>query len=237
MNENTLKEYLKINNIELYDDAAKKFELYMDELIEWNKKVNLTAIREPQAIIVKHFYDSMLGMVIPQWTGKGKLLDLGTGAGFPGIPLKIINPDLEVVLVDSLQKRVIFLQNIIEKLCLKNTVAIHGRAEEIGQDQSHREKYDWVVSRAVARLPVLAEYCIPLVKKGGRFLAYKGPEGITEYNEGENAIKILGGAIEGVHTFQLPMDNGERNIIIITKRLLTPAQYPRKAGVPEKKPM
>lgn len=234
---NALKEYLKAINIDINEEAAERFDLYLSELINWNTKINLTAIKEPDAIIIKHFYDSILGMAIPLWNGKGKLLDIGTGAGFPGIPLKILNPELDVVLVDSLHKRVKFLDNLIDKLKLNNITAIHGRAEEIGRDETHRESYEWVVSRAVARLPVLAEYCLPLVKKGGKFLAYKGPEGETECQMGEKSVKILGGAVEKIYSFHLPMECGERNIIVISKKARTPDQYPRKAGIPEKKPM
>lgn len=237
MKDNRLAQYLLELNLEISAEEGEKFDIYLKELTEWNSKINLTAIHEEEDIIIKHFYDSLLGMAVPGWTGQGKLLDMGTGAGFPGLPLRIINPDLEVILVDSLQKRVAFLQKLIERLGITKAAAIHGRAEELGQNSEHREVYDLVVSRAVARLPVLAEYCLPLVKRGGRFLAYKGPEGKTECQEAEKALTILGGTIRDIHSFNLPQERGERNIIEICKLKATPAQYPRRPGQPQKKPL
>lgn len=224
-------------DIQLTPEQTGQFELYYQELQEWNQKFNLTAIEEEDEVIIKHFYDSLLGMKVSRWTGQGMLLDMGSGAGFPGIPLKIVNPQLNITLVDSLQKRVGFLQHIIKTLGLSNSQAMHSRAEEIGQDRNHREKYDVVVSRAVAKMPVLVEYCLPLVKPGGFFLAYKGPEGLDEMQGAVKAIELLGGKEEQTLQFRLPPDNSGRTLLVMGKSKTTPRQYPRRPGTPVKKPL
>lgn len=224
-------------DISLTEQQLAQFEMYMTELLSWNNKFNLTAITEEKMVIIKHFYDSALGLKAWNWTGEEKVLDLGTGAGFPGIPLKIICPEIQVTLVDSLQKRVGFLQYIIETLSLTQTEAVHGRAEELGQDKLCREKFDIVVSRAVAGLPVLVEYCLPFVKMGGVFLAYKGPEGEEESQAGAKAMAALGGKAVRTESFLLPEELSKRTIIIIKKVKRTPTGYPRKPGTPAKKPL
>lgn len=213
----------------------EQFGKYYALLVETNKVMNLTAITEPEEVAVKHMIDSLLA-----WEAglEGKLLaDVGTGAGFPGVPLKIYCPNLKVVLIDSLGKRLKFLQQVIDALELKDICCEHLRAEDAGRNPKHREKYDFVTARAVARLSVLSEYCLPLVKKGGQFIALKGSKYADEIAEGSEAVKILGGKIISAEPVKLPgLDDG-RAIIKISKIKTTPAQYPRKAGTPEKQPL
>lgn len=213
----------------------EQFGKYYELLIETNKVMNLTAITEPEEVAVKHMIDSLLAYEADM---AGKLLaDVGTGAGFPGVPLKIYCPELKVVLIDSLGKRLNFLQRVIEALELKDICCEHLRAEDAGRNKKHREKYDLVTARAVARLSVLSEYCLPLVKKGGSFIALKGSKYADEIAEGSETVKILGGKIISAEPVKLPgLDDG-RAIIKIGKIKTTPTQYPRKAGTPEKQPL
>lgn len=217
------------------EEQLAQFTRYYELLVETNKVMNLTAITEPEEVAVKHMVDSLLayddGM-------QGKtLVDVGTGAGFPGVPLKIYCPSLKVTLVDSLGKRLRFLQQVIDELGLKGIRCEHLRAEDAGRSKKHREQYDYVTARAVARLSVLSEYCLPLAKKGGQFIALKGSRFAEEIEEGEAAVKILGGKIISAEPVKLPgLDDG-RAIIKIAKIKATPAQYPRKAGTPEKQPL
>lgn len=220
----------KISNEEL-----EKFYQYMLILLEWNEKMNLTAITEPKEIILKHFIDSItINRYIKQ---ANTLIDVGTGAGFPGIPLKIVNPEKEFVLLDSLGKRINFLKDVCEKLDINKISCIHGRAEELAIQQKYREKYDAVTSRAVAKLNVLLEYMLPFVKIGGVCICMKGPSIFEELEEAKGAIKILGGELEKVENLLLPASDIERNIIIIKKINNTPNKYPRKAGTPVKQPL
>lgn len=213
----------------------EQFGKYYALLVETNKVMNLTAITEPEEVAVKHMIDSLLACEAGM---EGRLLaDVGTGAGFPGVPLKIYCPNLKVVLIDSLGKRLKFLQQVIDALELKDICCEHLRAEDAGRNPKHREKYDFVTARAVARLSVLSEYCLPLVKKGGQFIALKGSKYADEIAEGSEAVKILGGKIISAEPVKLPgLDDG-RAIIKISKIKNTPAQYPRKAGTPEKQPL
>ena len=218
------------------EKQLEQFSLYFDLLIETNKVMNLTAITEPEEVAVKHIIDSLLAYDEKVFPGK-LLADVGTGAGFPGIPLKIYCPELKVVLLDSLAKRLKFLDNVIETLGLKHITCVHLRAEDAGQNKDHREKYDLVTARAVARLSVLSEYCLPLVKQGGYFIAMKGSKFVEEIAEGRTAVGILGGEIISAEEVKLPgLDDG-RAIIRIRKIKKTPVKYPRKAGVPEKQPL
>ena len=218
------------------EKQLEQFSLYFDLLIETNKVMNLTAITEPEEVAVKHIIDSLLAYDEKVFPGK-LLADVGTGAGFPGIPLKIYCPELKVVLLDSLAKRLKFLDNVIETLGLKDITCVHLRAEDAGQNKDHREKYDLVTARAVARLSVLSEYCLPLVKQGGYFIAMKGSKVVEEIAEGRTAVGILGGEIISAEEVKLPgLDDG-RAIIRIRKIKKTPVKYPRKAGVPEKQPL
>lgn len=213
----------------------QQFTKYYELLIETNKVMNLTAITEPEDVAVKHMIDSLLAYD-ENMSGK-TLADVGTGAGFPGVPLKIYCPSLQVTLIDSLGKRLKFLQQVIDNLGLENIVCEHLRAEDAGRNKKHREHYDFVTARAVARLSVLSEYCLPLVKKGGQFVALKGSKFAEEIAEGNTAVKILGGKIISSEPVKLPgLDDG-RAIIRITKVKTTPATYPRKAGTPEKQPL
>lgn len=229
-------------NIEISDDQINCFEKYYELLIEKNKVMNLTAITDKEDVIVKHFIDSIA--LIPYLTDKGintnndlKIIDIGTGAGFPGLPLKIMMPDVKFTLLDSLNKRVSFLNEVIDELELKDIEALHGRAEDYASDNKYREKYDICVSRAVANLSTLSEYCIPFVKEDGYFISYKAGESEEEINNSKNAIKILGGKINKVEEFVLPGTDVSRVFVFIRKLELTDKKYPRKAGVPAKKPL
>lgn len=229
-------------NIEISDDQINCFEKYYELLIEKNKVMNLTAITDKEDVIVKHFIDSIA--LIPYLKDKGintnnelKIIDIGTGAGFPGLPLKIMMPDVKFTLLDSLNKRVSFLNEVIDELKLKDIEALHGRAEDYASDNKYREKYDICVSRAVANLSTLSEYCIPFVKEDGYFISYKAGESEEEINNSKNAIKILGGKINKVEEFVLPGTDASRVFVFIRKQELTDKKYPRKAGVPAKKPL
>lgn len=222
--------------LQFTDRQLQQFSDYYELLVETNKVMNLTAITEPEEVAVKHMIDSLLAYDEQLFKNK-TLADVGTGAGFPGIPLKIYCPELHVVLIDSLGKRLKFLQQVIDKLGLENIICEHMRAEDAGRNKKHREKYDLVTARAVARLSVLSEYCLPLVKKGGMFIALKGSKYAEEIEEGNAALKILGGRLLSSNQVKLPgLDDG-RAIIRIEKIKNTPAQYPRKAGTPEKQPL
>lgn len=222
-------------NLSFTPGQLEQFSKYYELLVETNKVMNLTAITEPEEVAVKHMIDSLLAFDSAM-AGK-TLADVGTGAGFPGVPLKIYCPQLKVTLIDSLGKRLRFLEQVIEALGLKGIRCEHLRAEDAGRNKKHREQYDFVTARAVARLSVLSEYCLPLAKKGGEFIALKGSKFAEEIGEGEAAVKILGGKIISAETVKLPgLDDG-RAIIKIAKIKNTPTQYPRKAGTPEKQPL
>lgn len=230
-----LDKYLKKIEININKNQVNKFYNYMNLLIEGNKKVNLTAITEQNDIILKHFVDSL---TILKYINKGqKIVDVGTGAGFPGIPLAIMDDSINITLLDSLNKRIKFLDEVIKKIGLQNVVAIHSRAEEFGQNKKYRESFDIAFSRAVANLSVLSEYLLPLVKVGGKVICMKGQNIKEEINDAQLAIKKLGGNIVDVSEFCLPDSNMTRNIIIIEKIKNTDKKYPRKAGIPSKVPL
>ena len=221
----------------LSDIQINQFISYYEYLIEINKVMNLTAITEFDDVVDKHFIDSLTCIKAVDMSKVHSIADIGTGAGFPGIPVKIIWPDIKVLLVDSLNKRIGFLNDVIRLLNLKSIEAIHSRAEEVGKDLVHREKYDLVLSRAVSNLAVLSEYCLPLVRPGGAFLSYK-TEGIeNELKEAENAIKVLGGQIKTKTDLIIPGTDIKRSLINIKKVKPTPKKYPRKAGTPLKEPL
>ena len=225
-------DYLEIraNNIEI-----NNFYNYMHLLIEWNEKINLTAITDPDEIILKHFIDSLT--INKYIKDNSKLIDIGTGAGFPGIPIKIIRYDVTVTLLDSLNKRIMFLNEIINNLKLENINTIHGRAEDFGINKKYREQFDIATSRAVAPLNYLLEYMMPFIKIGGKCICMKGSNINDELKESEIAIKKLGGKLLKIENIKLPDTEIERNIIIIEKIKNTPKQYPRKAGIPKKQPI
>lgn len=229
-----LKSYGEKINIEISEEESNKLYMYMNLMLEWNKKINLTSITDEEDIIIKHFVDSLS---INKYLSKNKnVMDVGTGAGFPGIPLKIFNEDIEFILVDSLNKRINFLEEVKQALNINKLELVHSRIEDLAKDIKYREKIDIVVSRAVANLSVLSEYMLPFVKIGGFCICMKGPNIDDELENSKNAIKILGGKIEKVESLVLP-GNLERNIIIIKKEKETPNSYPRKAGIPSKKPL
>ena len=222
-------------NIEINDNQIKKFYEYMNLLIEWNDKINLTAITEPKEVIVKHFIDSILAAKYIK--DNSSIIDVGTGAGFPGIPLKIFNDSYKITLLDSLNKRTIFLQEVIDKLGLENMEVIHGRAEDYAQDKKHREMYDYAISRAVAPLNILLEYLVPYTRIDGSVIAMKGSNAEQELIEAKNAINKLGAEVREKSVIQLPDDSGERYILVISKKEHTNKIYPRKAGTPKKNPL
>lgn len=232
---NKLRENANIIGVSLDEEMLDKFYNYKNLVIEWNEKINLTAITDDLDFVVKHFVDSL---TINKYIEKGKtIIDIGTGAGFPGIPLKILNKDNKIILFDSLNKRLKVLDDIINKIDLKNIETLHGRAEETFKNKKHREKYDVAVSRAVATLNVLAELMLPAVKIGGICICMKGNNAEEEILEAKKAISELGGEIIKVEKTVLPDLNLERNIIIIKKIKQTPTKYPRKPGTPQKEPI
>lgn len=232
---NIINNYSKKINILLNEEQIEKFYKYMNLLIEWNKKINLTAIIEPKEIILKHFIDSLT--INKYIKDNSKIADVGTGAGFPGIPLKIIRPDIQLVLVDSLNKRINFLNEVIEQLNLKNIETIHIRIEEFGQNTKYREKFDYSTARAVANLSTLSEYLLPIVKVGGQVICMKGSNIQDEINQSKKALSILGGTLNSIEEFKLAETENTRNIILIDKIKNTPNKYPRKAGLPAKDPI
>ena len=236
-NSELLKDGMAQLNIEISDHQVEQFEKYCSLLIEKNKVMNLTSIVEPDEVIKKHFLDSV--MIASQIDLKEieSAIDVGTGAGFPGIPFKIMFPNLNITLLDSLEKRIGFLREVCDELDLDNVNLIHGRAEDYGQDEEYREKFDLCVSRAVADLAVLSEYCIPLVKVRGKFASYKAADSLEEIGNAENAVKILGGKIISKDVVKMPLDDIERRFVIIEKEESTDEKYPRRAGKPTKKPL
>ncbi len=230
-----LKKLVNEINVDITENQISKFYDYMNLLLEWNEKINLTAITKPDEIILKHFVDCL---TIQKYIGNNeKIVDIGTGAGFPGIPLAITNEKNNFILVDSLNKRINFLNDVKEKLKLENVETIHSRAEEFCQNKIYREKFDIAVSRAVANLSVLVEYLLPAVKVGGKIICMKGNQIEDELNDAKFALKELGGKVKLKEEFCLPGTDMKRNIIIIDKVKETPKKYPRKAGTPAKQPL
>lgn len=221
--------------IDITNQQAEKFYLYTNTLLEWNEKINLTAITEKNEIIKKHFIDSLtINKYIDE---NASIIDVGTGAGFPGIPLKIIRDDVDVTLLDALNKRINFLNEVIEQNELTNIETIHARAEEAGKNKKLREGFDITTSRAVAPLNILVEYLLPLTKIGGKCICMKGSNAKEEIENSKNAINILGGKLENIEELELPNSDIKRTIIVIKKEKNTPSKYPRKAGTPSKMPI
>ena len=239
MKEEEFKKYLKENatkiGINISEEEANKFLKYKELIIEWNEKINLTAILEDEEFVIKHLIDSL---TINKYIKESDyIIDIGTGAGFPGIPIKILNSQNEIVLMDSLNKRLIVLNDIIKKLNLKNVKTLHGRAEELFQKDNFREKYDIATARAVAGLNTLVELMMPAVKIGGLCICMKGKTGEEELKESTKAIETLGGKVKNIEKIILPESDFERTIILIEKVKETPRQYPRKPGTPQSKPI
>lgn len=229
-----LKEILINNNID--SATAEAFYRYYELLVEWNEKINLTAITEEDEVATKHFLDSLNAAKGIAKDGM-EVIDVGTGAGFPGLPVKIANPGIRLTLVDSLNKRINFLNEVVSELGLKDVTTVHSRAEEMGINKNHREKYDLCVSRAVANLTTLCELCLPFVKVGGMFVSLKGPKAAEELEEAKKAIGLLGGEFVKMQTYDVSDTDLNHNIVIIKKISQTPTKYPRKAPKPAKEPL
>lgn len=232
-----IKEVFDKMHIELPDGALELLNRYYEMLIDTNKVMNLTAITEYSEVVIKHFADSAAIGCITDMNGNIDVIDVGTGAGFPGIVLKIVYPQLSVVLLDSLNKRVNFLKNVITELGLTDISAIHGRAEDIARNKDYREKFDLCVSRAVANMSSLSEYCLPFVKVGGRFIPYKADGCDEEVKTASKAVNILGGKIRKIESYVIPDTDICRKFVVIDKLRNTSAKYPRKAGLPTKEPL
>lgn len=224
-------------DFQLSDQQRSQFAKYFELLIDWNEKINLTAITLESEVYLKHFYDSVMPVKYGLIPNKAvSLLDIGAGAGFPSLPLKILYPELKVTIIDSLNKRINFLSTLIETLGLENVQLLHGRAEDFGQNPKYRAQFDFVTARAVARLNVLSELTLPFLKKNGELLAYKASKFGEEVSEAKPAVTLLGGKLERSIDYKLP-DNSERHIAVIKKVLKTPGRFPRKAGTPNRNPL
>ena len=224
-------------NVQITGRQALALTTYEKELLEWNQKFNLTAIRDSDSIRTKHFLDSLSCVLAWRSSPPSQLIDVGTGAGFPGIPLKILYPNLKLTLVESVGKKAMFCEHIVRVLGLEHVEVVHARAEDLGQNGRHREKYDWAVARAVANLNVLSEYLIPLVRVGGNILAQKGESGPAEAQSAEEAMKILGGKLKQLIPVHLPSVAEDRYLVVVEKVAATPPKYPRKPGIPKKQPL
>jgi len=237
MNTDQFIKLLEEKGISLTSTQIEQYETYYRLLVEWNEKMNLTAITEKEDVYLKHFFDSITAGFYFNFDQEIQVCDVGAGAGFPSIPIKIAFPKIHVTIVDSLNKRIHFLEHLAEQLQLKDVRFIHDRAETFGQSKEHRAAYDVVTARAVARMSVLTELCLPLVKIGGTFIAMKGASGIEELHAGEKAISLLGGALKESFAFSLPFEESERNIFLIRKEKQSPKKYPRKPGTPNRSPI
>jgi 16S rRNA (guanine527-N7)-methyltransferase len=230
-------ELLLAKGITLSEHQLKQFSIYYEQLITWNEKMNLTGITEREQVYIKHFYDSVsLSFYVPMHEIQ-TLADIGSGAGFPSIPLKIVYPHLQITIVDSLNKRIMFLENIVKELNFVNVSCVHGRAEDLARIIKYRDQFDLVTARAVAKLNALNELCLPFVKKSGLFIAMKGSDPTDELNEAKFSLKELKAELSKIHSFELPIEKSKRHIVIIKKYSLTPSKYPRKAGIPLKDPL
>lgn len=237
MNEQQFIEALKEMGIELSDTQIAQFKKYFELLVEWNEKMNLTAITDFEGVYLKHFYDSISASFYFDFTKVESLCDVGAGAGFPSLPIKICFPHLHVTIVDSLNKRITFLNHLSEQLQLENVTFVHARAEEFGQNEKYREKFDVVTARAVARLSVLSELCLPIAKEGGYFVALKAAAGPEELKDAKKAISTLGASLKEEFSYSLPVEESDRTLYIFDKIKKTPKKYPRKPGIPNKTPI
>mgnify|MGYP006329977631 FL=1 len=237
MNEQQFIEALAAKGIELTETQIAQFKKYFELLVEWNEKMNLTAITDLEGVYLKHFYDSISPSLYFDFTKELSVCDVGAGAGFPSIPIKICFPHLHVTIVDSLNKRITFLHHLADELKLENVSFVHARAEEFGQNPKYREQFDVVTARAGARLSVLSELCLPLVKQGGSFVALKAAAGAEELKDAKKAITTLGASLKEEFSFLLPVEESERALYVFDKIKPTPKKYPRKPGVPNKTPI
>ena len=237
MDDRRFDQELETLGIQLTDVQKEQFDRYYELLIEWNRVMNLTGITEYDEVNLKHFTDSLTIVRIKEMKNVSTLIDVGTGAGFPGIPIKIAFPHIKVTLLDSLNKRIKFLNQVVEELDLKDVVTLHGRAEDYAKKEEYRERFDLCVSRAVANLSTLSEYCLPFVRKGGCFISYKSAHSDGEIEQSKKALDILGGKIEKADKFMLPGSDMGRALVMVEKVKSTPRKYPRKAGVPSKEPL
>ncbi|PIC63421.1 16S rRNA (guanine(527)-N(7))-methyltransferase RsmG [Sporosarcina sp. P13] len=237
MTEEQFYEALRQKGIELSDVQKQQFKRYFEVLVEWNEKMNLTAITDAPSVYLKHFYDSITSSFYVDLSTIESICDVGAGAGFPSIPLKICYPHLQVTIVDSLNKRINFLNHLAGELKLENVAFVHARAEEFGRNPKYREQFDLVTARAVARLSVLSELCLPIAKTGGLFVSMKGAAATEELQDAAKAVKLLGAVLQEEYEFLLPEENSERHIFIFKKNKQTPKKYPRKPGVPNKTPI
>lgn len=235
--EKWVKDLKTLVGIQLTARQIAAFQRYEDELLEWNSRMNLTAIRDREGIRTKHFLDSLSCILAFRERPPERLIDIGTGAGFPGIPLKIIFPRMKLTLVESVGKKLEFCRHIVETLDLEDVTLLQARAEALGQDRAHRERYDWAVARAVANLPVLAEYLLPLVSLGGKMLAQKGESAHAEAVAAEKAIRVLGGELQQIIPVLVPGIAEERYLIVVDKVATTPPGYPRRVGLPARRPI
>ena len=232
-----LHKVFSLLQIEVLPEQVDKIAKFDDFLFDYNNRINLTRIVDPQEVAVKHFGDSLTLLSQNELFAGARVIDVGAGAGFPGIPLAIMRPDLQLTLIDSLRKRTHFLTELIEHLAITNVDVVWGRAEDIGQNPKYREKFDGVIARAVAPLNILAELCLPLIKVGGHFWALKGPKADSEVSAADKAITLLGGKVASHNSVFLPLTEDSRSLVCILKQSLTPRTYPRKAGVPERQPL
>lgn len=237
MNEEQFIQALKEQGIELSEKQIQQFRRYFEILVEWNEKMNLTAITDEPSVYLKHFYDSISASFHFDFTKVTTVCDVGAGAGFPSLPIKICYPHLHITIVDSLNKRIQFLNHLSDEIGLDYVEFVHARAEEFGQNPQYREKFELVTARAVARLSVLSELCLPLVKEGGQFLALKAASGDDELKDAKKAITVLGGKLVHHVAFELPIEESERTIYVFDKVKATPKKYPRKPGTPNKSPI
>lgn len=235
--EKFIQDTARITGLRLTARQVRAFQLYEKELLAWNEKFNLTALHDPEAIRTKHFLDSITAISELNNPPPDRIVDVGTGAGFPGIPLRILLPDLRLTLVESVGKKAEFCRHIVECLKLEDVEVLTIRAEDLGQQAQYREKFDWAVARAVSQLPSLVEYLLPLVRVGGAMLAQKGEHAHAEVQSAEKALRLLGGSLRRVCPVTLPGVAEERYLVVIEKKATTPSQYPRRAGIPSRKPL
>ena len=231
------QEFHSLTGAKLSSHQLAALETYAQELAAWNETHNLTAIRSTAQVRVKHFLDSLSAYLAMRGSSVERVIDVGTGAGFPGLPLKILYPQMHLTLVESIGKKATFCEHVVDKLGLEGVAVIQMRAEELGRLATHREQYDWALARAVAIMPVLLEYLLPLVRVGGRVLAMKGASGPAEAQAAENAIQLLGGHLRQLHPLTLPGVVEERYLVVVDKIAVTPEKYPRRVGIPAKRPL